>query len=98
MENLIYNYKKWIPETDPDKLYKLLNGFLEKSGYTILNYSEYYFNNQGYTGVWLLAESHLAIHTFPEHSTTYLELSGCNDKMNTILMRYITDWINSMEL
>jgi S-adenosylmethionine decarboxylase len=28
-----------------------------------------------------LAESHLAIHTFPEEGKTYIELSSCNERM-----------------
>lgn len=40
---------------------------------------EQHFPNGGYTALWLLAESHLAVHTFPESKATYLELSGCNE-------------------
>ncbi|MEL7222709.1 MAG: S-adenosylmethionine decarboxylase, partial [Bacteroidota bacterium] len=39
------------------------------------------FEPQGWTGIWLLAESHLAIHTFPEARKTYIELSSCNRQM-----------------
>ena len=33
---------------------------------------------EGYTALWLLGESHFAIHTFPEEQKTYIELSSCN--------------------
>lgn len=28
-------------------------------------------------GLWLLAESHFAIHTFPEENKMYIEISSC---------------------
>lgn len=50
---------------------------LSRSTFNVLNYSDHYFEPQGWTALWLLGESHLAIHTFPEHGTSYLELSSC---------------------
>ena len=40
--------------------------------------SEHPFNPQGYTALWLLSESHFAVHTFPEFGKSYIELSSCN--------------------
>ena len=51
------------------------------SGFGILNFIEHHFEPQGYTGLWLISESHFAIHTFPEESKTYIELSSCNREM-----------------
>jgi len=42
---------------------------------------EHNFAPQGYTAIWLLSESHFAIHTFPEEHKTYIELSSCNREM-----------------
>jgi S-adenosylmethionine decarboxylase len=78
----IYNYQVWVDEINTDTLYNKLNTILETSGYTILNHIEHHFPVQGYTCLWLLAESHLAVHTFPESSRSYIELSGCNKEMN----------------
>lgn len=44
----------------------------------MLAVSEHHFSPQGYTCLWLLAESHLALHSFPEEAHTYIELSSCN--------------------
>ena len=35
-------------------------------------------NTLEYTKLWLLGESHLALHTFPEENKDYVELSSCN--------------------
>ena len=50
---------------------------LTESGFTILNFVEHAFQPQGYTCLWLLGESHAAMHTFPEENKTYIELSSC---------------------
>ncbi len=78
----IYNFKRWIDITDPEILYNSLSRLLEMTGYHVLNHIEHHFPNGGYTCLWLLAESHLAAHTFIEDNKTYIELSGCNKEMN----------------
>ncbi len=78
----IYNYQVWISLVDPKELYSSLDAMLRQSGYTILDHIEYSFPVQGYTCLWLLAESHLAVHTFPESNRSYIELSGCNEDMS----------------
>ena len=82
MKAQIYNYQEWISETDPKRLFQLFNNLLKESKYTILDSIDYHFQPQGYTCMWLLAESHFALHTFPEENKTYIELSGCNKEMN----------------
>ncbi len=78
VEAQIYNHQLWINETEPDRLKKIFDKQLIDSGFTIVHFTEHHFDLQGYTCFWLLAESHLAIHTFPENNTTYIELSSCN--------------------
>lgn len=74
----IYNHTDWINECSPNILKKMYEQRLLKSGFTIISFNEHHFENQGYTCFWLLAESHLAIHTFPENNKSYIELSSCN--------------------
>ncbi len=78
MKAKIYNTSRWIKETDPEKLKNIYERLLVLSGFGILNFQEYYFDPIGWTGLWLLGESHLAIHTFPEEGKSYIELSSCN--------------------
>ena len=61
-------------KTDVEKL-------IVNSGFTVLKFIDHVFEPQGYTALWLLAESHCALHTFPEEQKAYLEISSCNSEM-----------------
>lgn len=82
VEAVVYNFQQWISLTEPKVLEKEFSELLSISGYRVLNFMEHHFPNGGYTCLWLLAESHLAIHTFISDGKTYIELSGCNKVMN----------------
>ena len=73
----IWNKSWWISETDPESLKTIYRDRLNKAHFDIIDEIEHYFEPQGYTKLFLLAESHLAIHTFPEDWKTYIELSSC---------------------
>lgn len=74
----MFHFEKWISITNPEALKSTFNDFLTKSGFTIVNFTEHFFPVKGYTCVWVLAESHLAIHTFPQKNTSYIQISSCN--------------------
>jgi S-adenosylmethionine decarboxylase len=80
MEAKIWNKSGWINETDPTKLKNNFSDLLALSNFKILDFMEYYFKPEGYTALWLLGESHFAVHTFPEENKTYIELSSCNEE------------------
>ncbi len=80
MKAVMYNYHKWIKYQEEEILITIMESILLESGFTIINKVEHYFPSQGYTGLWLLAESHLAIHTFPEEDKIYIEISSCVKK------------------
>ncbi|WP_095761207.1 S-adenosylmethionine decarboxylase family protein [Ligilactobacillus salivarius] len=88
MKAEIFNKKWWINETEPQKLKTQLTALLVSSGFEIVDYVEHYFQPQGFTALWLISESHLAVHTWPEESKTYIELSSCNlDKQKTFIKK-----------
>ncbi len=80
MKAQMYNYSSWIKETNPDILFDKYMNDLNESGFNVENVIEKHFKPQGYTALFLLSESHFAIHTFPEHKQTYIELSSCVKK------------------
>lgn len=79
---LIENYKTWVRETGPAVLKALMQEWLEQCRFQVLNFTEHFFSPHGYTCLWLLGESHLAIHTFPEKGRCYVELTSCNREKN----------------
>lgn len=77
MKAQIYNLHGWTSETNPETLYQQYKPILLESGFKILHETEHHFQPFGYTALFLLSESHFAIHTFPEENKTYIELSSC---------------------
>ena len=76
----MYNYSDWIEYEDEKQFVIKCEKMLIQSGFTILNKIEQYFKPVGYTGLFLLSESHFAIHSFPEENKIYIELSSCVEK------------------
>lgn len=67
-------------------LTKLLQNFLKEEKFGILNTTAHQFEPQGFTILILLSESHLAVHTYPEHDALYFSLYSCRgptDSQNT---------------
>lgn len=76
----IWNYSGWINNTDPKALQKGFKELLEKAEFAVLGFVDYHFSPYGYTCIWILGESHFAVHTFPEEGCAYIELSSCNEE------------------
>ncbi|MBS3150375.1 S-adenosylmethionine decarboxylase [Candidatus Woesearchaeota archaeon] len=91
MKAEIFNFNRWINETNSAKLRDKFDKILRKSGFTVLNLSEHHFQPYGYTALWLLGESHFAVHTFPEENKTYIELSSCNRKLYNKFLKLLQD-------
>lgn len=87
----IFSLRCWTKIVDPATLKIRFNELLKVTGFTVLNFSEHHFPVQGYTSIWLLAESHLAIHTFPQNGWSYIELSGCNEEKTHQFKNYLKD-------
>lgn len=76
MKARMYNFSTWVEGVEPVGI----NDLLKKAGFGIESTVEKRFDPIGYTVIFLLSESHLAIHTFPEENVYYLELSSCVKK------------------
>lgn len=76
----INNWHDWVNETRPDILMAKYKADLNKSGFNVVDTVFHFFDPYGFTALFLLSESHFAIHTFPEAGKTYIELSSCVDE------------------
>ena len=72
-------YSEWVSETRPDILVAHYREMLLECGFKICSEQYKFFEPFGFTALFLLSESHFAIHTFPEQKKTYIELSSCVD-------------------
>lgn len=77
MKTQIENFTGIINHCDERWLKEVMTTNLQKAEFSILDFVDYQFDKFGYTALWLLGESHLAIHTFPENNNAYIELSSC---------------------
>ena len=82
MKAAIYNFNTWVTDLHDSDIQPHFEQLLKEADFTILQFVEHQFNPQGYTAIWLLSESHLAIHSFPEENKIYVELSSCNEEKN----------------
>lgn len=95
LQNIIFNYRAWIQSCDPQLLNSQLTDCLKKSTFTILQQCDQYFEPEGYTAIWILAESHLALHTFPEHQASYIELSSCNNEKQELFIQLLNNYFTT---
>lgn len=97
MEARIWNDRGWIKGLkDPKHIRTLFDDMLKQSGFKVLQCTEHYFTPVGYTALWLLSESHFAIHTFPEEDKVYYEISSCNYEYFDIFCRRLNSYIKTL--
>ncbi len=67
---------------DLDFLKNCLNEAAIQSGATVVGESFYHFSPYGVSGVVNIAESHIAIHTWPEYRYAALDVFTCGDDVD----------------
>ncbi len=66
---------------------------MRKIGATLLHLHVHAFSPQGVTGVASLAESHLALHTWPEHGYLAADVFTCGEQMQPLaLVEVLEQW------
>jgi len=61
---------------------EILTVAAKKSGATIVQKCFHAFSPHGLSGVIVIAESHLAIHTWPEHRAIAVDFFSCSQKLD----------------
>jgi S-adenosylmethionine decarboxylase proenzyme len=70
----------WFDDTsviDDKDIEKKLIDAAEIAGFTVLGSGSHKFEPQGVTSFVLLSESHISIHTWPEHKCATLDIFSC---------------------
>jgi len=65
--------------TDPDASWLAFLQAVRDTGLTVLQTGFHLFPGGGFTGMVLLAESHAAVHTWPEQGLAWVELLSCGE-------------------
>lgn len=82
---------------DATELEKIISQTREKFGITILKIYSHQFEPQGASALALIAESHMAIHTYPERlKSATAEISCCNPKIRgEEIVDYLAQQLNA---
>lgn len=68
--------------TTPEELEAIVCKSVLLSGATIVQKCFHAFAPIGLTGVVIIAESHVAIHTWPEHNALCIDFFSCSDRLD----------------
>lgn len=79
----IYDYKE-IDIENLDLIKRLLFESAKESNLHIVDYKFHKFDPIGISGVLVLAESHLTIHTWPEYNYIAIDVFTCGNKINPV--------------
>ena len=63
---------------DPEAIAQALHESVQAGGFTMLHDYVHQFAPQGVTGAAVLGESHVALHTWPEHGVLFVDIATCS--------------------
>ncbi len=92
--HIIVEYYDCTPEilNDVTLIQESMEGAAEKAGATIINSTFHHFSPYGVSGVVVIEESHLAIHTWPEYGYASVDLFTCGESVDPwISYQYLKD-------
>ncbi len=81
------------PETlnNLEVLKQILVDAAERANATVLNVAFHHFTPQGVSGVVVISESHLSIHTWPEYGYAALDFYTCGDADPKLACEYVAE-------
>ena len=87
----LYNCDRRILD-DTGRIETILNEAAVRSGATVVNSVFHTFNPHGVSGVVVIAESHLACHTWPEYGYASCDIFSCGDDVDPkIAQQYLIE-------
>ena len=90
----LYAIDAWVRDAavlaDAAELNAVLRAAADAGGATVVGEAFYAFPNGAVTGVLLLAQSHLSIHTWPELGLANVDLLSCGDIDGYVVLQTIS--------
>ena len=83
---------------DPERLERALREAAERIGASVVSAAFHAFAPHGVTGMLLLEESHLSIHTWPEHGYAAIDLFTCGAIDPAGALPWLRDMLAAREL
>lgn len=68
---------------DENLINGIANLIIVKFKLKVVNEGRHEFTNNGFTKFWVLSQSHLVIHTWPENSAMHIDLMTCSSLVHT---------------
>lgn len=87
---------KWLKDStsllleDETSIRKILDGICFLQRFTVLHRIFHFFEPQGVTCVYVLGESHLSIHTWPEKKCCSIDLFCCRYLKKEVIQEIVT--------
>ncbi len=79
-------------------LKQILADAAEKANATVLNVAFHHFTPQGVSGVVVVSESHLSIHTWPEYNYAALDFYTCGDADPELACKYVAEKLEATSI
>jgi S-adenosylmethionine decarboxylase len=95
----LYTMDAWVHHpsalVDHEALRTLLHAAARAGGATVVGEAFHVFPNGAVTGALLLAQSHLSIHTWPEHRLLNVDLLSCGPVDGDAVLQLIRDGVGA---
>ena len=97
-KHLIADFTGAVYQTEIDKIELALRSAAEHAGATVLEVVLHGFpSNNGITGVALLAESHISVHSWPEHDYIAFDIFMCGDADPELALQWLTGFFKPVQ-
>ncbi len=79
-------------------LKQILTDAAQRANATVLDVAFHHFTPQGVSGVVVISESHLSIHTWPEHGYAALDFYTCGDADPKLACEYVAEKLGAAHI
>jgi len=76
-----------------EAIFNLMNAVCEELDLGILNKNHFQFNNGAITAIYMLRESHISFHSYPEKNFVAMDLYSCKQYENDEVLKHTASFI-----